>query len=101
MHDITSQIPTTMTKALQKELTESAAKGLELSNFLRKLCSLDPMFIVVPTTLVIPTPRNFFNQDPIALEGIKSFQNDMWSMTNFRLLKLAPKVSKVYPFLPM
>lgn len=89
-----------MTKPLQKKLTLFIAKILELSNHLRKLCGLDPMFIAAQTTPIIPTSGNIFNKDPIFLDAIKSFHNDMCSTTDSKLLELEPKVSKLQPFLP-
>lgn len=58
----------------------------------------DPMFIAAPTTPMIPTNGNIFNRDPVDLEAIQSFQNNMCLMTDSRLLELLPKASKVYFF---
>lgn len=69
-----------MTIGLQKELKAFVAKGSELPNHLRKLYGLGPMFIVAPTTHVIPTSGNIFNRDPTTLEAIKDFQYDICSM---------------------
>ena len=53
VREMTAQIPV-MAKNLQTELTRFAAKGSMYSNFLRKLCKLEPMFVSTPATPVIP-----------------------------------------------
>ena len=58
------------------------------------------MFIASASTPIVPSGGNIFNRDPAALEAIRSFQNDMCTLTDSRLLEQVPKVSKVYPFLP-
>lgn len=57
--------------------------------------------VSTPATPVLPVAGSIFNRDPAAMEAIRSFQNDMCSMTDAKLLDLVPKVSKVYPFLPI
>ena len=99
IRELIAQIPI-MTKNLQSELTKFASKGASLSNHLRKQCRLDPMFMASSSTPVVPTSGSIFNRDPAALEAIRSFQHDMCSLTDSRLLEQVPKVSKVYPFLP-
>ena len=94
--EMTTQI-LTLTKSLQNELTKFETQGSKLSNHLQKLCGLEPTFIAAPTIPILPQGWNIFNTDLAALEAICSFQNDMCTMIDSRILEIVPSIAEQEP----
>ena len=100
LSELMAQLPN-LSKNHNAKLAAFASSGAELSNFLKKLCGLSPAFASAPSTPVIPSSGSIFNRNPAALEAVKDFQINMCSLNDSSLLEMVPKVSKVYPFLPI
>ena len=100
INELLAQLPL-ITKSHLTELTFFASLGGELSNYMKKLCGLTPAFVSTPAVPIIPPSGSIFNRNPAALEAVKDFQMNMCSLNESTLLEMVPKVSKVYPFLPL
>ena len=70
--ELMAQLPT-IAKSHHVELTSFASNGADLSNYLKRLCKLKPIFVSTPSTPIIPPSGSIFNQNLAALEAVKDF----------------------------